>query len=126
MVLKSRKVPDYRGPLRTSVPIPAALRDRSAMSDDFLRVTHVVLSMDCGGLESVVLGLVRGSRRLGQRVAVACLERTGKLAAQADALGARVVCIYKRPGLRLGIIGRLESLLRELGPDVVHTHHIGA
>jgi glycosyltransferase involved in cell wall biosynthesis len=96
------------------------------MSDDFLRVTHVVLSMECGGLESVVLGLVRESRRLGQRVAVACLERTGTLAAQADALGARVVCIDKRPGLRLGSIGRLESLLRELGPDVVHSHHIGA
>lgn len=96
------------------------------MSDEALRVTHVVLSMDYGGLESVVLGLVRESRRLGQIASVACLERTGALGAQAEALGARVLCIHKPPGLRPETIGRLESSLRDLGPDVVHTHHIGA
>ncbi len=96
------------------------------MNAEALSVTHVVLSMDCGGLESIVLGLAREGRRLGQRVAVACLERTGAMASQVEALGARVICIHKRPGLRLATVGRLESLLRELVPDIVHTHHIGA
>jgi glycosyltransferase involved in cell wall biosynthesis len=34
--------------------------------------------------------------------------------------------LHKPPGLRWEITGRLESLLRELRPDVVHTHHVGA
>jgi hypothetical protein len=33
-----------------------------------MKVTHVVLSLDCGGLERVVLDLVREGRRLGQQV----------------------------------------------------------
>ena len=35
-------------------------------------------------------------------------------------------CIQKPPGIRLGTFGRLRSLFHELGPDVVHTHQIGA
>jgi sugar transferase (PEP-CTERM/EpsH1 system associated) len=91
-----------------------------------LTIVHVVLSMDIGGLESIVLDLVRESSRVGQRVAVACIERTGALAAQVEALGAPVACVHKRPGLRLETIGRLVSVLRELRPAVVHTHQIGA
>jgi glycosyltransferase involved in cell wall biosynthesis len=91
-----------------------------------LRVVHVVLSLDLGGLERVVVALVREGARLGQRVAVVCLERPGTLAARVEELGAAVICLHKRPGLRLGIVGRLKAVFQELRPDVVHTHQIGA
>jgi sugar transferase (PEP-CTERM/EpsH1 system associated) len=91
-----------------------------------LQVTHVVLSMDCGGLESIVLDLVRQSRRLGQSAAVICLERTGALAEQVAALGIPLACVHKPPGIRLEMFGRLRSLFRELRPDVVHTHQVAA
>ncbi|MBX6311518.1 MAG: glycosyltransferase family 4 protein [Isosphaeraceae bacterium] len=77
-------------------------------------------------MERIVLELVRAGQGLGQCVAVVCLERPGTLAPQVEALGARVACVYKRPGIRLETIGRLRTVLRDLRPDVVHTHQIGA
>jgi len=91
-----------------------------------LHVAHAVLSLDVGGLERIVVDLVRQGRRLGQQVSVLCLERPGPLAPQAEALGARLVCIGKRPGLRLGSGGPIKRVLRDLRPDVLHTHQIGA
>jgi glycosyltransferase involved in cell wall biosynthesis len=91
-----------------------------------LRVTHVVLSLECGGLERMVLSLVRAGRARGQEVSAVCLEQPGTLAAQVEAAGARVLCAEKRPGLRPGTAGRLAAMFEDLRPDVIHTHQIGA
>jgi sugar transferase (PEP-CTERM/EpsH1 system associated) len=82
--------------------------------------------MEIGGLESIVVDLVREGRRLGQDVAVVCLEGPGVLAQEVEAQGARLDSLHKPPGIRLEMFGRLRSLFRELRPDVVHTHQIGA
>src|SRR5262249_19617615 len=99
---------------------------RSASAAPALRIAHVVLSMDFGGLESIVLDLGREGRRLGQDVAVGCLERPGGLAQQVEAQGGRLASFHKPPGVCLDLFGRLRSLFRELRLDVVHTHQIGA
>jgi glycosyltransferase involved in cell wall biosynthesis len=39
-------------------------------------------------------------------------------------MGGRVVALDKRPGLRPGMVLRLRRVLRELRPDVVHTHQL--
>jgi sugar transferase (PEP-CTERM/EpsH1 system associated) len=91
-----------------------------------LKVTHLVLSLDVGGLERVVLDLVREGQALGQSVSVLCLERPGVLACQAEALGARVACASKTDGLHPWMVWRLFKILRQLRPDVLHSHHIGA
>jgi sugar transferase (PEP-CTERM/EpsH1 system associated) len=91
-----------------------------------LAVSHVVLSLDCGGLEHVVLHLLQEGRQAGQRVSVICLERPGDLALEAEGITGSVHCVEKGPGLRLGTIRRLRSLFREIRPDIVHTHQIGA
>jgi glycosyltransferase involved in cell wall biosynthesis len=90
-----------------------------------LHVTHAVLSLDTGGLERIVVDLVRQGQRLGQRVSVVCLERPGTLAPQAEALGARLICVGKKPGLRLDARAGMKAALRELRPDVLHTHQVG-
>jgi glycosyltransferase involved in cell wall biosynthesis len=89
-----------------------------------VNVVQVVLSLDCGGIEHLVVDLVRQGHQHGQQVTVVCLERPGTLAPQAEAAGARVVCIHKRPGLKLRTIGQMTAVLRQLRPDVVHTHTI--
>jgi glycosyltransferase involved in cell wall biosynthesis len=91
-----------------------------------LHICHAVLRLDVGGLERIVLELVREARRDGHRVSVLCLERPGTLAGVAEGLGARVVSAGKPLGFRPGVVPRIANLLRGLRPDVVHTHQIGA
>jgi sugar transferase (PEP-CTERM/EpsH1 system associated) len=92
-----------------------------------LRVVHVVLSLDCGGLEHVVLDLVRGGLEIGQKVSVICLEHKGVLAEQLEAAGVAVHSCEKRPGLHIRKLRRsLRRRFVEIRPDVVHTHQIGA
>jgi glycosyltransferase involved in cell wall biosynthesis len=117
-------LPPARGDSGTNVLSPP--ESLSAKLNETLRVTHVVLSLDVGGLERGVLNQLREGRKLGQQVSVLCLERPGELAPQAEAIGARVVCLYKRPGLRPGMFRSISSTVRELAPDVLHTHHIAA
>jgi glycosyltransferase involved in cell wall biosynthesis len=91
-----------------------------------LSVLHVVLSLEVGGLERVVLDLVRQGGRLGQKVSVLCLERAGALAEDARTFKARIVCVDKPPGFRPGLIRRIAATLGELQPNVVHCHQVGA
>ena len=89
-------------------------------------VCHAVVRLDVGGLERVVLDLVREAVRDGHRATVLCLERPGALAPLAGELGARVICADKVPGFRPELVGRVAELLREDRPDVLHTHQLGA
>jgi glycosyltransferase involved in cell wall biosynthesis len=91
-----------------------------------LHICHAVLRLDVGGLERVVLDLVREARRDGHRVSVLCLERPGLLAPAALDLGARVVSASKPAGFRPDVVRRVAKLLRADPPDVVHTHQLGA
>ncbi|MGH7194846.1 MAG: glycosyltransferase, partial [Candidatus Saccharimonadales bacterium] len=95
-------------------------------NQDRLRVAHVVLSLDVGGLERVVLDLARAGRSLGQQSLIVCLERPGALAAEAARFGVHVVSLSKPPGLRPALVVRLRSALRQLRPQVIHTHQITA
>jgi glycosyltransferase involved in cell wall biosynthesis len=91
-----------------------------------IHVTHAVLHLHTGGLERVVLSLVREGLRLGQRVSVLCLEEPGALAADVAAMGAPVRTIGKCPGLSPRLVGSIRAELAALGTHVLHTHQIGA
>lgn len=92
---------------------------------DRLHITHVVLSLDVGGLERNVINQIRAGHDLGQFVSVICLEKRGVLAERAVALKAPVFCLDKPAGFRPGVMVRLRGVLQTLRPDVVHTHQIG-
>ena len=94
--------------------------------EDRLRVTHVVLSLDVGGLERIVIDLLRQAPHLGQDVSVICLERPGEMATQAISAGATVRCLHKKPGIRPEIVSELTECFRSQRPDIVHTHQIAA
>lgn len=91
-----------------------------------LRITHVVLNLDLGGLERIVLDLVRVAQAGGHTPSVLCLERPGRLADQVEALGVPVRSLGKAHGIRWEIVPQIREALGELAPDVVHTHQIGA
>ena len=107
-----------------SPPSPSATIERRPFPSTVRpRVAHVVLSLDVGGLERVVVDLVRAG---SGAATIICLERPGQLAAQAEALGAAVVSLGKPAGLRPRLVGKMAELMRRFRPDVVHTHQIGA
>ncbi|MBA4067321.1 MAG: glycosyltransferase [Isosphaera sp.] len=91
-----------------------------------MHIAHAVLSLDVGGLERIVLSLVRAGRRAGHRVSVVCVERPGKLGPEAEADGAEVVSLDKPPGRLPEYVGRAGAVLARLKPDVIHAHQIGA
>ncbi len=93
---------------------------------DPLRITHVVLSLDFGGLERVVLSLAKASRDFAQDVSLLCLERPGTLAPQLKAMGIPVACVFKPPGLRWDTTNRVQEVLRRFRPHVIHTHQLPA
>ena len=91
-----------------------------------LHIAHGVLSLDVGGLERLVVSLIGAATEQGHCVSVVCIERPGKLTAEAEAAGARVLSLDKPSGRLPHYIERAAELLAELQPDVVHTHQIGA
>lgn len=91
-----------------------------------LRIAHVVLSLDAGGLERIVVDLVGAARRAGHQPLVICLERPGTLAPRATKLGAHVLSLDKRPGLTPRLVPQLRTIFRRLKPDIVHSHQVAA
>lgn len=90
-----------------------------------VHVVHGVLSLDLGGLERVVLDLIRAGRDNGYYNSVVCLDRRGRLADTAEAMGAQVHCLGNEAERALAT-GRAETLFARLRPHVLHTHQIGA
>lgn len=91
-----------------------------------LHVVHGVLSLDLGGLERLVVDLVREGRRRGDRVSVVCIERPGRLAELVQEAGAELHSLEKPPGRHASAVEQATAQLRRWQPDVVHTHQIGA
>jgi sugar transferase (PEP-CTERM/EpsH1 system associated) len=89
-----------------------------------IRVVHLVTTMNIGGLEMVVLDLVR-HRGPDIDPFVMCLEETGALAPRLAEAGVDVESIDARAhGVLPRIVG-LARRLRQLRPDVLHTHNRG-
>jgi len=87
-----------------------------------LRVVHVVSTLSIGGLEKVVLDLARHRTRDRFTMHVICLDRAGVLKPEFESLGVPVHVIGTR-GLVPTRIWRLARRLKEIKPDVLHTHN---
>ena len=89
-----------------------------------IRVTHLVTSMDIGGLEMVVLQLLRLRNQSTFDMRLMCLDGEGAMAQQVRALGVEIEDLGCG-NLRLpGRIAIVRKRLRETGTDVVHTHNM--
>lgn len=88
-----------------------------------IRVVHLIRTLDFGGLEMVVLDLVRHCDRDAIDPIVVCLGGPGELAPRFEAEGVEVIALHvekKRLPARVAV---LASLLRRLRPAVLHTHN---
>jgi glycosyltransferase involved in cell wall biosynthesis len=89
------------------------------------RVLHIVPSLVPYGLERIVgtLAVMTSRQRFEVSVASLFAEQPGSLAASVEAQGVRVFHLGKRHGLDARMFWRINRLLEELHPDIVHTHN---
>ena len=95
---------------------------RSASVGRPLSVVHVVTTLAVGGLEKVVLDLVRCRTSASFDARVICLDSTGVLESGFAAVGVPVEIIGTQGSVAQRIL-RLAKRLRSLRPDVLHTHN---
>lgn len=91
-----------------------------------LRILHGLISLDVGGLERVVVSLVREGVRRGHSISVVCIEKRGDLVKDVQSQGAEVISLEKPPGRHIEFISRAGAAIDRMAPDVIHTHQIGA
>jgi glycosyltransferase involved in cell wall biosynthesis len=85
-----------------------------------VKITHLVENLNRGGLERVVIDLVREQSAEGHVVDVVCLFEKGQLASELDV---PVYACGKGDGFDIGAIRRLRARLKERAPGVLHTHN---
>ncbi|UPG87728.1 glycosyltransferase [Luteibacter aegosomatis] len=88
-----------------------------------MNITHFVENLNRGGLERMVLDLVKTQHAQGDAVQVVCLYERGTLASELDALGIPVHACGKRDGLDLRALGRARAHLLDHRTEVLHTHN---
>jgi glycosyltransferase involved in cell wall biosynthesis len=88
-----------------------------------VNITHFVENLNRGGLERMVLELVKIQHRQGHRCQVVCLYEEGTLAHELAALGIPVHACGKRQGLDLRALVRARRRISAHATDVLHTHN---
>jgi len=86
------------------------------------RILQVVLSLNPGGTERLVMEL---ARRLhpSMPTAVCCLDNAGAWAGELERVGISVTALNRRPGLHPSLGGRVAAVARAHGATVIHAHH---
>jgi sugar transferase (PEP-CTERM/EpsH1 system associated) len=88
------------------------------------RLMHVVLNLRVGGLERVVVDLVRSLDRTRYRVEVCCLDEGGDLQREIESLGVPVTVLGMSQVGGGVVLDRLVGLMRAGGIEVVNTHNV--
>lgn len=84
-----------------------------------MRVLHVVLRLNPGGAERLVLDLVRQTRDTIESE-VCCLDELGEWGEELKAEGTPIHVLDRQPGFQLGLAKKLARLAK--GFDVLHCH----
>lgn len=88
-------------------------------------IAHIVYSLQIGGLEELVLNLVRKMDRSRYQLSVIVLREDGPLSLEMEKLGITVHRLHGQEGFSAALIRKLAALLRTHHVDAVHTHDLG-
>lgn len=88
-----------------------------------MNITHVVESLNCGGLERVVVDLSLQQVRDGHHVQVACIFEAGTLAQELEQYGIRVYSCNKGRGIDVTAVRSLRQFIKAFKTNVLHTHN---
>jgi sugar transferase (PEP-CTERM/EpsH1 system associated) len=87
------------------------------------RIVHLVLSLDVGGLERIVLDLAAHADRSRFDLEVMALDAPGAQAPELARMGIPLRVVRRAPGLDARLPLALSRLLRRAGADLIHTHN---
>ncbi len=89
-------------------------------------IAHVIPQFVAGGMENGIVNLLNRIPSSRYRHAIIVLTETSDFKNRLQNPDVEVICLYKRPGKDLPTYWRLFRLLRDMRPDVVYTHSMGA
>lgn len=89
-----------------------------------MRIAIVVLSLEIGGQERIVVRIARGLRERGHDAHVVCLSRGGALRGELGTIP--IHDVVGRGGFDPALYPKLWTLFRRLEADVVHSHNAPA
>ncbi len=87
-------------------------------------ITHLVEDLNRGGLERVVIDLIRKQIDLGHSCQVVCLLRIGIMAEQLLSLGVEVRSCDKKDGFDFMAMLKARKYIKDFRTEVLHTHNI--
>jgi glycosyltransferase involved in cell wall biosynthesis len=94
-----------------------------AVSGNKIVVAHIILSLEIGGMEQVVVDLVKAMDRSRFEPVVVCIQKLGPLADELKALGVAVMEVPPMvPVLSLLYPTALIKVIRSTGTEVIHVH----
>lgn len=88
-----------------------------------MNITHFVENLNRGGLERMVLELVKLQQQQGHHCQVVCLFDAGALVHELAGLGIPVMACGKRRGVDLRALARARRAVRRHATEVLHTHN---
>jgi glycosyltransferase involved in cell wall biosynthesis len=91
-----------------------------------IKVAQLVLSLELGGLERLVVNFLSAVNREEFDITVGCLEGPGPLAAELEPLEIPVTTFDRHAGLDWGLIPKIARWLRHEQADLLHTHNAAA
>ena len=90
-------------------------------------VTHLVYRLGTGGMENVVVQLIRNLPRTSFRHTVIALSDIDpEFARRLDGTDVELIALNKPPGQPYALYPKVYRLLRRLRPDVLHSCNLGA
>lgn len=93
------------------------------MEKSKLKIVHVVLSLDIGGMENVIANIISKIDKKAFTVIVVCLLNKGPLVAKVEKMGAKVLLVKRMVrGFSLLYPYSLLSVLKKEEPDLIHSH----
>jgi glycosyltransferase involved in cell wall biosynthesis len=87
-----------------------------------IKVVHLVLNLSVGGLERLLVEMLRFTDRQQVAPRVLCIEQEGGLAEQVRELGFEIESLDETPGRNFGLAWKLAQWFRAHRTQLVHTH----
>src|SRR4051812_24453074 len=89
-----------------------------------IKILHVVLSLEPGGLENGIVNVTRGLDARRFQVDICCLQQRGRFADRLPE-NTQVYVLGKSEGFSASTVRHLAKVIHLVKPDVIHTHNLG-